>query len=1391
MKKKKKNSLLGKKIFIWIFIFVGLITLSIEIVKGVSWIEESYDNLNYTFAEDKISIHNLKENITSWGEHITFEIVATETNYPFYWTNYLNEKKQFLVESLPSWIYINNLFLGNLTFNSTLDNQTGFFQIYISVRNLSSEKTDTSKSQFGFIINATNDAPEFIVFPNETESRYADGDLLLQFEVFDEEEHYPLNFSVIFNPEGYKPAQWNNKDVPLLEYNWTNNSNTNHTLIFKNLSRNDTGIYNITVCVNDTLPPEENLPFFRKEDYNVSKQTCKDFILDLRTKLEVSENCSNIKTMLDNETVFCQIEITTEFHNSTIAAWSNASLVNSIYNKNVKNRSWFFKEISSNATNYTKVYNVSLGPFNKSNIGNWSIIFSANDTTERGLLEPSSSPKNEAFNLLINRSNNSQPKLDVRDNSTDLNGNSLELPVNYDRGLDIFITDEDLAIIDKEVYNESFIENISFFNRSDGSKIEGKFKDNESISGASLVSNRILKTLFLKPSQDDIGNYTVNISVTDKSGGRSNEVSFNLTIRDNEPPKWNKSRMEINCTVPSNNGSNVTCKYLDINNDLKEVNNSFILNLSNSSNGIIWASDKDEKDDIIYTLKGSPLPKNFNLINNSLLTFTPWKQDVGYWEFNISAKDSVLHTDSTWVLNITNENSRPEVFTFNYTINETSNGTIESGSVINLTQKDILNLTLVVKDLDLLIVSEQLQEEITTNFSFSAFDSSNENKDLFQFSDSKAKKSGETKIYSESFSFQNINSTYEDYSVNLTVKDNDGESVNLSFILNISKVYDPPFINMSSLTERHYAIGQIFEFKINAEDPENGSLSYNYTLENKIYDSSLGRNTSLTRIFDDGDLKEGVLSVGNLSESHAGVYFINVSARSNVSNLSGYVSLHLYVYDVPNITFPEDGFLFEGVENTTLHINFSVNHSVGSNLFYKISFSNITCINKSVGCNNTHNFSQKGGNLSLSGNGTNVSFHVPLNFSDESYGENRTLMLQVSPSRGSGSLSIVGEGSLIVSKTWNLSITHKNFPINFKSSIGNKSTSRIGKINIDLTEYLEDVDAIDPYYAQNVSFFIESNETDSRFLINANPFEKNISFENLTHPGGWKLVVSLENQSLFASEELIITAFDLNENGTRLTNSTSDKFKVSFTEEVAVIEKPTPSPSSGGSSLGSSGAPYSLKIIVPGSVSIFPGEKVVIPIELLNEGKFDLKDIDLSSILESSGVPIQSIPMFFNENNISILKAGERKTSSLTLNANFNLPGLYDITVTASSKNPSYSDWGKIQIIIPEIDYALERLIFAEKMIDENPKCLEIREVIVRARNLYERGGYSESLVETNLAIDACNRVLESGRLSQVFYQGSSLEDKIFRYVFIISALSIGIGILYYLIRRQMIKRRF
>jgi hypothetical protein len=975
---------------------------------------------------------------------------------------------------------------------------------------------------------------------------------------------------------------------------------------------------------------------------------------------------------------------------SEFSCWINATDNDEVNNLTLSvNYSWFTFYNNSNhlatltlgcnsSTNYNVSALVNFTPTDV-HVGNWSINISIIDIGE-GFYSPKRN--SSIFWFFINNTE------DVVD---------LDLINNYTLYEDFVFyvnaTDNDLLVPDKSVKNEvlTFKSNTSWVGIS----------SYLTPSGSNYTTARI-QINYTDALSIGAGNYTVKVNVTDSAGNYA-EREFVISVLGDNAVVWNPS-MENSFLIYENN-----LTYFN-----------FTQNVSDS-----------DGDSINFSFTNDSEFSSFRLdLTTGIINFTPLDIDVGYHNITINASDGKLNSLKSFNFTILNINDSLRIDPLNSTGSGVINASVDVKSNIIATEDNYTTIILWVYDDDIKIPLEQkgfYNESFSVNVTIQGA-----NTNLFSFFKSSSYPTALFPNRTEYLAvFTPNKSDIGVYNITINVSDANGfSSAGLGFNMTINEKQHAPII--ASLVNQTLAINHSLYYELLAIDAEDGSNSGgNLTFK---YDILSGINFLNESNF---NTTTGVINL-TFNSSQGGKYHINITVNDS-SGAIDFDSFWIYVYDLPNITFPLSTQVFNLAENITTNLTFQANHTLGDNLTFNFYIQDLNY-------NNTLKY-----NLSYYGNTTNLTWQFIPNFSEETHGVRNLSLVVLNP--------IYPE--LNISRTFNITINHTNAPVSFLNHLGDSQADYNNVITINLSNYFSDVDTLDSYYNQTINFSVSSNTTPSYITK---------SFSN------WTLTLS----SLIAVTELLnITGIDSN-----LSNATSNTFEVRFTTPTPTVVS---SPSSGGGGGGSTTL-VSFKIIAPGAVSAYSYEKVIIPLTLENRGSGSFDKIILTSNAFKDGNIENKISTSLDRTYVNSLKSGAVENLTLTLFFDTNNTGKYEILINASAQSPRYTDWAKIYIDLQTTNSSglREILLFTEEFIAENPECIELTELLNEAKKSFEAGDFDNARQKADEAINACREsISQPGLASLKLISSFSFGE----YIVILSMGAMVLGIIYHAIRRRRFRK--
>src|SRR3989344_6894523 len=804
---------------------------------------------------------------------------------------------------------------------------------------------------------------------------------------------------------------------------------------------------------------------------------------------------------------------------------------------------------------------------------------------------------------------------------------------------------------------------------------------------------------------------------------------------------------KINISVIDANGYSVDSKILTIDiagnskpqwidpptNQILTENVSYYINLSN------YVVDAD--GDFInfsyivdFPFAGFSLDSETGVIN-----FTPDDIDIGGHNVTINASDGKTPSPMNFNFTVINVNDLPSIGALQGN-NFTSS---DNGAEIGVMEDDFVQFSFFVTDDDLRILVSQksfYNEVFKVNMTLQG-----PNSNLFDFVQDAEFVSGpgtENKLLFKAL-FTPQKADIGNYTVSVNISDASNASSLLSFNLSVKEINHYPVL--MELEDQASTIDRNLYYDINATDVEDGddnegNLTFSYVF--------LGDGDADSFINEDEGIFNSTSGVLNVTfvQSQGGRYHLNITVNDS-TGLQDSGDFWVYVIDLPEIIFPLNNFVFNLKEGVIANLSFIATSSPGFNISY------LFYINEAF----------RGEVDNYYGNGTKLIWQALPDYVDETYGLLGNLSLVA---------AITGYEFLNSSKDWGANISHGNAPVSFIKNIGDKQGIYGKDILIDLREHFSDVDAFDLYYNQSVQFIVSSNSTLTAIAYNVN--------------GSWTLALSASGPVV---EYLKVKGTDFYSNGSAISNATSNIFEVEFTDPL-IVPQPVPVPVPvpvGGAGGSQTEKLVSFKIILPGPISARRGEVVNLPIQLVNDGHTALHGIDLLSLIVKDG-KVRDAGVTFDRSSIADLPIGGRENLTMSFNASNDL-GFYEITINATVKDPKYFDWGKIFINVEEGDTIVERLLFTEEFIVQNPECIELKEVVDESKRYLSTGDFANAQIKIDEAINSCKSAISQQSLISRNRIKAKFQDNVFLYLLITTIISVILGIAFYLYRMISLKK--
>jgi hypothetical protein len=162
-----------------------------------------------------------------------------------------------------------------------------------------------------------------------------------------------------------------------------------------------------------------------------------------------------------------------------------------------------------------------------------------------------------------------------------------------------------------------------------------------------------------------------------------------------------------------------------------------------------------------------------------------------------------------------------------------------------------------------------------------------------------------------------------------------------------------------------------------------------------------------------------------------------------------------------------------------------------------------------------------------------------------------------------------------------------------------------------------------------------------------------------------------------------------------------------------------------------------LQLIFIGTVELLPDKSVLANIKLKNSGETDLNDIELSAISTEQGIAFE-----FEDKDVELLAAGEELDTQLIIKKTNAISGAFAVDIIADIGNPVSQDIAKINI--EPLDNLTETVNSVQDMLQLNPICRELEEVVQQAQEEMKKGNYNEAQKLLDEAINGCKFLISA-----------------------------------------------
>ncbi|MFP4524398.1 MAG: hypothetical protein ACLFO2_03760 [Candidatus Woesearchaeota archaeon] len=581
------------------------------------------------------------------------------------------------------------------------------------------------------------------------------------------------------------------------------------------------------------------------------------------------------------------------------------------------------------------------------------------------------------------------------------------------------------------------------------------------------------------------------------------------------------------------------------------------------------------------------------------------------------------------------------------------------------------------------------------------------------------------------------NSDVGTYRVNVTVEDRYGFTDVEEFTFTVNNTNDPPSlpeVDFGTVVADH-PVNMIVEVSDPDVDIGLDNLSYNW----EFLKDDQGLNETFAFI-DEGNSS---FTIGFTPDaSHVGTYWVNLSV-TDIGNLTDWENVSFEV--LPKTSSPE-------VEGVMPYWNASANRTeldsfgnaslftdrtVAVNVSENMSVAYDALITNDTGIENnslTYEWFVDGEpNKTLTGvePGANSSIEIPYGFFDA--GDHEVVV------------RATDERYATVNWTWDVTVADVNRPpelrnpldnvtLNTSTSISHYMSYRYGKVDNKSERLQLFYDPDDDLDGDGKRGEDTGEGTNLSYSITP---EYDCSVASISHSG--------DDLDLKPKKEgTCIIKFRATDPAGEFVDSNNVWITVT---SVQVEETETPVSSGGGATRPRPipypfeepvESPYPIELITPEEVFSYVNESVEVPLSLANTWNESLTDVTLNATTENSS---NNLSFSFSESYFPTLATGENHSVTLTIDG-YRQEGPLSVIVSANVEDPEYEDSTTIMINAMEQkqsgDDVESRVTFARDLLNENPECQELNELLNEAERKRQQQEYDEAIKLVNTAVDGC-----------------------------------------------------
>lgn len=213
----------------------------------------------------------------------------------------------------------------------------------------------------------------------------------------------------------------------------------------------------------------------------------------------------------------------------------------------------------------------------------------------------------------------------------------------------------------------------------------------------------------------------------------------------------------------------------------------------------------------------------------------------------------------------------------------------------------------------------------------------------------------------------------------------------------------------------------------------------------------------------------------------------------------------------------------------------------------------------------------------------------------------------------------------------------------------------------------------------------------------------------------------------------------------------------------------------------------SLKFVFPESVSVYRNNSIEIVFRLQNSGDNELQGINLTSAVKFNNALSGDLRLAFSKSLIDSLAPGESQNVTLAIFSNTNTAGRYKVSINADVSSPKFSDSGDFFIDVKQNNESEfgDVISFSERLLFDNPKCIELLEVVNEAEQSYLQGNVNDSLSKARGAVEACKMALSE----EPAQKSGGIAGSVIYYTIGLSVITLAVWLGFYIYRKVKLNK--